>query len=97
LWTSGAGPVIEEACQEGTSDAEEDPGGYKPTVSVTIRDDGPGIPPGRLADAAADGRLGVSQAIRGRIRDLGGSACITSAPGAGTEIRLQVPRARQVT
>jgi signal transduction histidine kinase len=61
-------------------------------VTVTIRDDGPGIPAGRLADAAADGRLGVSQAIRGRIRDLGGSAVITSGPGTGTEVRLRIPR-----
>lgn len=61
-------------------------------VSVTIRDDGPGMPPGRLAQAAAEGRLGVSQAICGRLRDLGGSASITTAPGAGTEVRLRVPR-----
>jgi signal transduction histidine kinase len=65
------------------------------TVSVTIRDDGPGIPAGRLAQAAAEGRLGVSQSISGRIRDLGGSADISSTPGAGTEVRLRVPRAAQ--
>ena len=62
------------------------------TVSVTIRDDGPGIPAGRLAEAAAEGRLGVSHSIRGRIRDLGGSADISSTPGTGTEVRLRVPR-----
>ena len=61
-------------------------------VTVTIRDDGPGIPPGRLALAAADGRLGVSQAICGRMRDLGGSAHVTSTPGTGTEVRLRLPR-----
>ncbi len=61
-------------------------------VSVTIRDDGPGIPAGRLAAAAAEGRLGVCQSISGRIRDLGGSADITSTPGTGTEVRLRVPR-----
>jgi signal transduction histidine kinase len=61
-------------------------------VTVTIRDDGPGIPAGRLAAAAAGGRLGVSQAIRGRIRDLGGSADVSSVPGTGTEVRLYVPR-----
>jgi signal transduction histidine kinase len=61
-------------------------------VTVTIRDDGPGIAPGRLAAAAADGRLGVSQAIRGRMRDLGGSAGVTSTPGTGTEVRLGMPR-----
>ncbi|MGN6794779.1 MAG: MacS family sensor histidine kinase [Streptosporangiaceae bacterium] len=62
-------------------------------VTVTIRDDGPGIPAGRLTEAAAEGRLGVSQSISGRIRDLGGSADISSKPGAGTEVRLRVPRA----
>lgn len=61
-------------------------------VSVTIRDDGPGVPAGRLAEAAAEGRLGVSHAIRGRVRDLGGSADIGSTPGIGTEVRLRVPR-----
>ena len=62
------------------------------TVNVTVRDDGPGIPAGRLAEAAAEGRLGVSHSIRGRVRDVGGSADISSAPGAGTEVRLRVPR-----
>jgi signal transduction histidine kinase len=62
-------------------------------VSVTIRDDGPGIAPGRLSEAAAEGRLGVSHAISGRIRDLGGTADVTSTPGAGTEVWLRVPRA----
>jgi signal transduction histidine kinase len=64
-------------------------------VTITVRDDGPGIPPGRLSEAAAQGRLGVSHAIRGRIRDLGGSASVTSAAGAGTEVRLRVPRPGQ--
>ena len=61
-------------------------------ITLTIRDDGPGIPPGRLELAEAEGRLGVSQAIRGRMRDLGGSACVTSTPGTGTEVRLRLPR-----
>lgn len=61
-------------------------------VIVTVRDDGPGMPPGRLAEAAADGRLGVAQSIQGRLRDLGGAAVITSAPGEGTEVELRVPR-----
>jgi signal transduction histidine kinase len=61
-------------------------------VSVTIRDDGPGIPPGRLAAASAEGRLGVSHAITGRMRDIGGSADISSIPGTGTEVRLRMPR-----
>lgn len=63
-----------------------------PEVTVTIRDDGPGMPPDRLAKAAAEGRLGVSHAITGRLRDIGGSADISSTPGAGTEVRLRIPR-----
>ena len=63
-----------------------------PEVTVTIRDDGPGIPPARLTEAAAEGRLGVSLAISGRMRDIGGSADISSTPGTGTEVRLRVPR-----
>jgi signal transduction histidine kinase len=59
-------------------------------ITVTVRDDGPGIPPGRLEQAAAQGRLGVAQSIRGRLRALGGKATITTSPGAGTEIEMRV-------
>lgn len=61
-------------------------------VAVTIRDDGPGMTGGRLAEAAAAGRLGVSHAIDGRMRDLGGAAQITSGDGEGTLVVLRVPR-----
>ncbi|MEE1942466.1 DUF5931 domain-containing protein [Streptomyces sp. TRM 70361] len=61
-------------------------------VVVTVRDDGPGIPPGRLAAAEAEGRLGVALSIRGRLRELGGSAEWVSVPGQGTEVELRVPR-----
>jgi signal transduction histidine kinase len=60
-------------------------------ITVSVRDDGPGMPRERLAEAAADGRLGVDQSIRGRIRDLGGTVAIESAPGQGTEIEMTVP------
>jgi signal transduction histidine kinase len=60
-------------------------------IIVTVRDDGPGIAPGRLAAAAAAGRLGVAQSIQGRVRDLGGSATITTTPGEGTEVEMRVP------
>jgi signal transduction histidine kinase len=63
------------------------------TVRVSVRDDGPGFAEGRLAQAAATGRLGVSQSIIGRIREARGTACVTSAPGQGTEVELAVPRA----
>ncbi|GAA0496252.1 hypothetical protein GCM10009544_64980 [Streptomyces stramineus] len=57
-----------------------------------MRDDGPGIPEGRLADAEREGRMGVALSIRGRLRDLGGSAELLSVPGQGTEVELRVPR-----
>ena len=63
-------------------------------VTLTLRDDGPGIPVGRLEQAAAQGRLGVAQSIRGRLTDLGGVATIASTPGQGTEVELRVPRPR---
>ncbi|ATL27122.1 MacS family sensor histidine kinase [Streptomyces formicae] len=61
-------------------------------VIVTVRDDGPGIPEGRLAEAEGEGRLGVALSIRGRLRDIGGTAELISVPGQGTEVELQVPR-----
>ncbi|WFB09996.1 DUF5931 domain-containing protein [Streptomyces sp. LX-29] len=61
-------------------------------VTVSVRDDGPGFPEGRLAAAEAEGRMGVALSIRGRLRDLGGTAEWFSAPGQGTEVELRVPR-----
>jgi signal transduction histidine kinase len=61
-------------------------------VMLTVRDDGCGIPCGRLAEAAAAGRLGVAQSIVGRLESVGGSASVVSAPGTGTEVELHVSR-----
>ena len=60
-------------------------------VVVSVRDDGPGILPGRLEQAAAEGRLGVRESIRGRIADLGGSAELNTG-SFGTEWEFVVPR-----
>lgn len=61
------------------------------TLRVTVRDDGAGFDPARLADAEREGRVGVARSIRGRIADLGGSCTITSAAGRGTEIEMVIP------
>jgi signal transduction histidine kinase len=61
-------------------------------VLLTVRDDGCGFPDGWLAEAAAAGRLGVAQSIVGRLASIGGTASVMSAPGAGTEVELRVPR-----
>ena len=63
------------------------------TVTVSVRDEGPGIPAERLAEAEADGRLGVSQSIVGRLAELGGTATLDTG-GYGTEWELVVPRRR---
>lgn len=61
-------------------------------VTVSVRDDGVGMAPDRLAQAVASGRIGVAQSIQGRIRDIGGTVTITSVPGNGTEVELRVSR-----
>jgi len=60
-------------------------------VELSVRDEGPGIPEGRLAAADAEGRLGVSGSIQGRIADLGGEARLRTGP-SGTEWELVVPK-----
>ncbi|MGB3697845.1 MAG: DUF5931 domain-containing protein [Gordonia sp. (in: high G+C Gram-positive bacteria)] len=60
-------------------------------IVVSVRDDGVGIEPGRLAEAVDEGRMGISRSIIGRIEELGGRARLESAPDAGTEWELTVP------
>jgi signal transduction histidine kinase len=91
---AAVGAALDNAARHAGPDArvfvllEDEPDG----VTVTVRDDGAGIPADRLAAAEREGRLGVAQAIRGRITDLGGVVRIHSAPGQGTEIEMAVPR-----
>ncbi|MEU8224953.1 DUF5931 domain-containing protein [Kribbella sp. NPDC048915] len=59
-------------------------------VVVSVRDDGVGTTPTRLDQATTEGHLGVSQSIRGRIADLGGTVSVRTAPGEGTEWELKV-------
>jgi signal transduction histidine kinase len=57
-------------------------------IEVFVRDRGPGFD---LARVPAD-RMGVRQSVIGRMERHGGRAVVRSASGAGTEIRLELPR-----
>lgn len=59
-------------------------------IQLTVRDEGLGIAAGRLAEAAAEGRLGVAQSILGRVEDLGGTAELNTG-GFGTEWEFSFP------
>jgi signal transduction histidine kinase len=61
-------------------------------VLVTVRDDGVGLLPGRLAEAAGEGRLGVAASIISRVAAVGGTARVLGSPGQGTEVELELPR-----
>ena len=63
-------------------------------VLVSVRDEGPGIAPGRLERARGEGRLGVSESVCGRMADLGGTATLVTAPGQGAEWELMLPLGR---
>ena len=57
-------------------------------LAVFVRDRGAGFDPA----AIPEGRHGVRESIKGRLERAGGTAVVTSTPGAGTEVELRVPR-----
>jgi signal transduction histidine kinase len=57
-------------------------------VSVFVRDRGAGFD---VSTVPAD-RRGISDSIVIRMQRIGGTASVTSAPGAGTEVELRLPR-----
>ena len=60
-------------------------------LRIAVRDDGCGFVADETLDrAAADGHLGLV-GIRERTRALGGAFHLSSAPGAGTEVRVELP------
>jgi signal transduction histidine kinase len=60
-------------------------------LAISVRDDGVGFAvDATLAGAARGGHLGVA-GMRERIKGLGGSLEVTSAPGVGTEVSAVIP------
>jgi signal transduction histidine kinase len=55
-------------------------------ISLYVRDRGAGFDP----DAVAADRRGLAESIRGRMERVGGSSRIVSAPGAGTDVELEL-------
>lgn len=86
------GAAVDNALQHGGTTAWVLVEDLADEVTVSVRDDGPGIAPGRLEQAEAEGRLGVSRSIRGRVADLGGTVEVVSTPGQGTEVEIRVGR-----
>lgn len=60
------------------------------TVVVGVVDDGPGFTTVREAEAEDEGHYGLT-GMRERLASVGGTAVIRSAPGFGTQVRLEVP------
>ncbi|MFE7593802.1 PspC domain-containing protein [Kitasatospora sp. NPDC057512] len=58
------------------------------TVSVFVRDHGPGFDP----DTVPEDRMGVRESIVGRMKRNGGTARVRPAAGGGTEVELEMER-----
>lgn len=84
--------AVDNALQHGGSTAWVLVEDETDAVTVSVRDDGPGIPAGRLDDAEREGRMGMARSIRGRLAELGGTVDVVSTPGQGTEVELRVRR-----
>jgi signal transduction histidine kinase/phage shock protein PspC (stress-responsive transcriptional regulator) len=57
-------------------------------VTAFVRDRGRGFDP----DVVPQDRRGIRESIVGRLRRSGGSAAVSSAPGEGTQVQMQVAR-----
>jgi signal transduction histidine kinase len=86
------------ACQEAAINAARHSG--SPRVSIYVEADDDGITAyvrdegaGFDVNAVSPDRRGIAQSVIGRMRRHGGSATVTSQPGQGTEVQLQLPRA----
>lgn len=59
-------------------------------VVVWVRDNGAGMTAEDVAEAQKAGRMGIQRSIVGRMRDLGGTAKLKTAPGRGVEWELRM-------
>lgn len=59
-------------------------------AELVVKDDGVGVPTGRLEAAAEEGHLGM-RAIRRRVDAAEGTLEIVASPGEGTEVRVWLP------
>ncbi len=57
-------------------------------VTVYVRDRGAGFEPDRVPED----RRGLRDSVVGRLQRVGGTATVHTAPGAGTEVELVLPR-----
>ena len=58
------------------------------TVRALVTDAGVGFDIGDIDEA----KLGFTESVVARLRDVGGNARLFSAPGSGTTVVLEVPR-----
>lgn len=81
--------VVEHAGASRVSVFSEEEDGI---VVVTVRDDGSGF----VYDEArlqSQGKAGVLQSMKGRMKDIGGTMLLSSAPGRGTEVEFRLSTA----
>ena len=88
--------AVVSACSEAAVNAARHSGAPEVSVYVEVesdqingfvRDRGRGFEPGKVAD----GRRGLEQSVKGRVRRHGGRATVTSGPGLGTEVHVHMP------
>jgi signal transduction histidine kinase len=95
----GVAGLLYRSAQEGLRNVDAHAAAAQATLRVAVeggvarlelRDDGVGFDDGLLAAREADGHVGL-RALRGLLRDAGGSLVVRSSPGAGTTFRVEVP------
>jgi signal transduction histidine kinase len=62
------------------------------TTRLVVTDDGRGFAPGERARRQADGHVGLTL-LEGLVRQVDGTLKVTSEPGEGTRMELEVPTA----